>query len=145
MRLTQYSDFSLRVLLYLGTHPDRRCTIQEIADAYSISKNHLMKVVQQLVTRGFVRSTRGSGGGLVLSRSPEQINLGDVVRNMEPDFALVECQRSNNQCVITPVCPLPAILEDATDAFLGVLDGRTLGDLLPGRTPERLQLLLKSA
>lgn len=145
MRLTQYTDFSIRVLIYLGVHPERRCTIQEIADGYRISRNHLMKVVQQLAGAGFVRSARGSGGGLILGRAPEKINLADVVEEMEPDFAMVECFRDNNQCVITPACTLPPILARATRAYLEVIRQYTLADLLPEKDLGKLKLLLKSA
>jgi len=145
LRLTQYTDFSIRVLIYLGLHPDRRCTIQEIAERYKISRNHLMKVVQQLANAGFVTSTRGSGGGLTLPRPPDQINLADVVTEMEPDFAMVECFRENNECVITPACPLAPMLTRATRAFIDVLRDYTLADLLgKGHAPE-MKILLKSA
>ena len=145
MRLTQYTDFSIRVLIYLGLHPDRRCTIQEIADRYNISRNHLMKVVQQLAGAGFVTSARGSGGGLTLPRAPDQINLADVVAEMEPDFAMVECFRENNECVITPACRLPAMLARATRAYLEVLRQYSLADLLGKTDAAEMKLLLKSA
>lgn len=144
MRLTQYTDFSIRVLIYLGLHPDRRCTIQEIAESYGISRNHLMKVVQQLASAGFVTSTRGSGGGLILPRAPEQINLADVIAEMEPDFAMVECFRENNQCVITPACRLPSMLARATRAYLDVMRSYTLADLLGKRDAAEMKLLLRS-
>lgn len=145
MRLTQYTDFSIRVLIYLGLHPDRRCTIQEIAEGYGISRNHLMKVVQQLASAGFVTSARGSGGGLTLPRAPEQINLADVVAEMEPDFAMVECFRENNECVITPACRLPPMLARATRAYLDVLRDYTLADLLGKRDATRMKLLLRAS
>lgn len=145
MRLTQYTDFSIRVLIYLGLHPERRCTIQEIAERYKISRNHLMKVVQQLASAGFVTSARGSGGGLTLSRPPDEINLADVVTEMEPDFAMVECFRENNQCVITPACPLIPMLTRATRAFVVVLRDYTLADLLGDRDASEMKILLKSA
>ncbi|MDT8410138.1 MAG: Rrf2 family transcriptional regulator [Wenzhouxiangellaceae bacterium] len=145
MRLTQYTDFSLRVLIYLGLHPERRCTIQEIAEGYGISRNHLMKVVQQLAGAGFVESTRGSGGGLRLAGAPESINLGRVVREMEPDFGMVECMRPGKQCVIEPVCTLPGILNEATAAYLEVVGKYSLADLLPAGQLNKLKLLLKSA
>lgn len=145
MRLTQYTDFSIRVLIYLGLHPDRRCTIQEIAEGYEISRNHLMKVVQQLAGSGFVVSARGSGGGLTLARPPEAINLGDVVREMEPDFGMVECMRPGNHCVITPACTLPRMLAEATNAYLEVIAKYTLADLLQPGDTRKLKMLLKSA
>ncbi len=144
MRLTQYTDFSMRVLIYLGLYSDRRCTIQEIAESYGISRNHLMKVVQQLASAGFVKSTRGSGGGLRLGRAPERINLADLVTEMEPDFAMVECFRENNECVITPVCRLPPMLARATRGYLDVLRDYTLADLLGERDAAHMKLRLKS-
>ena len=145
MRLTQYTDFSIRVLIYLGLHPDRRCTIQEIAERYNISRNHLMKVVQQLAGAGFVTSVRGSGGGLTLPRAADQINLADVVTEMEPDFAMVECFRENNECVITPACPLAPMLDRATRAFLDALREYTLADLLGERDASEMKMLLNSS
>jgi len=143
LRLTQYTDFSIRVLIYLGLYPDRRCTIQEIAESYAISRNHLMKVVQQLANAGFVESTRGSGGGLRLGRAPDKINLADVVAEMEPDFAVVECFRENNQCVITPACALPPILARATRAYLDVIRQYTLADMLKPKDAKKMKILLK--
>jgi len=144
MRLTQYTDFSIRVLIYLGLHPQRRCTIQEIAQSYRISRNHLMKVVQQLAASGFVVSARGAGGGLQLSRPAKSINLADVVVEMEPDFGLVECLRENNQCAITPACCLPPMLERARRAFIDVLAEYTLADLLRQPDAKRMRVLLKA-
>ncbi|PKL94791.1 MAG: Rrf2 family transcriptional regulator [Gammaproteobacteria bacterium HGW-Gammaproteobacteria-8] len=144
MRLTQYTDFSIRVLIYLGLNPERRCTIQEIADGYRISRNHLMKVVQQLAQAGYVESTRGSGGGLKLGRAVEKINLGEVIKEMEPDFGLVECFRENNQCVITPACRLPPMLSKATHAFFEVLSEYTLADLLGKKQAKQMRILLKT-
>jgi len=143
MRLTQYTDFAIRVLIYLALAPDRRCTIAEIAERYAISKNHLMKVVQQLANAGFVRSTRGSGGGLELAMAPEHITLGTVVWEMEPDFGVVECLRPHNQCAITPACSLPPILQRATDAFIEELEQHTLADLLPASRAKPLRTLLQ--
>jgi Rrf2 family nitric oxide-sensitive transcriptional repressor len=145
VRLTQYTDFSIRVLIYLGAHGDRRCTIQEIADDYGISRNHLMKVVQKLASEGFITSVRGSGGGLSLPRSPRDINLGEVVERMEPDFGMVECMREGNECVITPACRLPPVLAKATRAYLDVVSQYTLADLLADEDAGQIRLLLKSA
>ena len=143
MRLTQYTDFAIRVLIYLALAPDRRCTIGEIAERYGISRNHLMKVVQQLANAGFVNSTRGSGGGLELAMPPEHITLGTVVWEMEPDFGVVECLRPHNRCAITPACSLPPILRRATDAFIGELEQHTLADLLPASRTKPLRTLLQ--
>lgn len=142
MRLTQYTDFSLRVLIYLGLHDDRRCTIREISDAYGISRNHLMKVVQQLAAEGFINSVRGVGGGLTLSADASSLNVGRIVRAMEPDLGLVECMRPGNECVITPACSLTGMLIEARKAFLDVLDGYTLGDILASPRRRELSRLL---
>ena len=144
MRLTVYTDYSLRVLMYLGIRPDRLCTIQEIASAYDISRNHLMKVAHQLGLAGYVETVRGRGGGLRLARPPAQIGIGAVVRACEEDFRLVECfDPERNRCVITPACRLTAMLAEALDAYLAVLDGYTLADLL--RDDTRLRRLLAIA
>lgn len=129
MHLTIHSDYAMRVLLYLKLHPDQQVTIREIAEAYDISRNHLMKVVQNLSRLGLVHASRGRGGGLKLAREPEAINLGDVVRRTEPNFNIVECfDRQINTCPIATACELKCILADAKSAFLEVLDGYTLAD-----------------
>ena len=132
MKLTQYSDYGIRVLTYLGLNPTDQATVGEIAGAFDISRNHLMKVVQQLVGQGFVESRRGKQGGLRLARSPDRINIGVVIRALENDFALVECMREQCDCRIAPVCRFSGLVEEAQDAFLNVLDRYTLADLLPG-------------
>ena len=131
MRLTQHTDYALRVLIYLGHKQDSLSTIQEIAEAYQISRNHLMKVVRQLVSIGYVESVRGVGGGIRLCQPPEHINLAQVIQNMEPDAGLVECARPDNACVITSSCVLPGILGRALSAFWSELANHTLADLLP--------------
>lgn len=131
MRLTDYTDYSLRTLMFLGMNRDRLVTIQDIADTYSISKSHLMKVVHQLGLAGLVETIRGRSGGLRLGKEPEQINIGDVVRGTEPDFVMVECfDRQTNECILAPSCELHSVLRRATDAYLKVLGGVTLADLL---------------
>ena len=124
--------------MYLGLC-DELATIHEISAAYDISRNHLMKVVQKLAKAGYIESVRGQGGGLRLKTRPEDIRIGDVVRNMEPDVALVECQRSDNQCVISPACRLKRVFERAQLTFLDQLDETTLRDLLP--RPARKELI----
>lgn len=131
MRLTVYTDYALRLLMYLGTHPDQLCTIQQVAEAYGISKNHLMKVAQQLARTGSVESLRGRGGGLRLARPPAEIGIGDVVRATEDDFRLVECfDKDRNRCVITRSCRLRGLLSEALEAYLEVLDRYSLEDLI---------------
>lgn len=130
MRLTQLSDYSLRVLMYLGARPERLGTIQEIAGAYGISENHLMKVVHRLAQHGFVETVRGRGGGLRLKGPADGIRLGAVVRAVEEDFRLVECFGSEDTCRITDVCRLKRVLDQALGAFLTSLDEWTLADLV---------------
>lgn len=130
MRLTSQSDYSLRVLMYLGSRPDHVATIHEIAHAYGISENHLMKVVHGLSGYGFVRTTRGRGGGISLGKKADEITVGDVLRSVETDFALVECFGQNDTCRITRVCRLKRVLSMALDAYFDVLDEWTLADLV---------------
>lgn len=131
MRLTYHTDYALRVLLYLAASPDtQRVHIQDIADAYAISSNHLMKIVHQLGKLGYIETMRGRKGGMRLARNPAAIRIGEVVRQTEEDFFLVECfDREHNCCVITPICHLRAALQEALVAFLSVLDRYTLADL----------------
>lgn len=142
MRLTQYTDYSLRVLIYLGLNRERRSTIREISEAFGISRNHLMKVVQQLASEGYVQSVRGVGGGLSLAHEPRSISVGAIVRAMEPDFGLVECMRPGNECVISPACRLTGMLDEARSAFLEVLEAYSLADVMsPEQGPELAQRL----
>jgi Rrf2 family nitric oxide-sensitive transcriptional repressor len=134
MRLTAYTDFSLRVLMYLALHPDRRPTIAEIAQRYGISKAHLMKVVHQLGLKGYVETQRGKGGGLSLARPADSITIGEVVRGMEPDMALVACFSTEPPgCAISPACRLKGKLGEARAAFMAVLDGCTLAEVMDNR------------
>ncbi len=130
MRLTRYTDYALRVLTYLGAQPDRVCSIAEIARGYGISQNHLMKVAHDLGKAGYVEGVRGRTGGIRLTRPPEKINVGAVVRRMEDGFALVEC----DTCTIAPACELTRVLDEALAAFMAVLDRHTLADLLKRQT-----------
>ena len=129
MRLTRYTDFALRVLLYLGARPDGLASIGEVARAYGVSQNHLMKVVNDLAHAGYVSSVRGRSGGIRLGKPPEEINVGAVVRHTEDGFEVVDC----GSCIIAPVCGLTHVLDDAVRAFLAVLDSYTLADLLVKR------------
>jgi Rrf2 family nitric oxide-sensitive transcriptional repressor len=131
MRLTAYTDYTLRTLMHLALNRDRLVTIQDIADVHDISKNHLMKVAHQLGLSGMVATVRGRNGGLKLSKEPGQINIGEVVRHTESDFFMAECfDREKNCCVFAPSCALKGVLGAATAAYLAVLDGVTLDDLL---------------
>lgn len=129
MQLTKFSDYALRVLMYAHAAGDRRVTIEEMAASYRISRAHLMKVVNALTRAGYLTGVRGRSGGLTLARPAGEIRLGEVVRSTEPDFALVECFATGNQCVITGCCRLPRALRQALDAFLNALDQHTLASV----------------
>lgn len=131
MRLTTMTDYALRLLMYAAHQPDRLCTIAEIADAYGISQAHLMKITHQLGLAGFIETVRGKGGGMRLATAPAAINLGAVVRAVEPDFALVECFGTENRCALTSYCRLAGVLGGALESFLAHLDRHTLADLVP--------------
>ncbi len=131
MQLTLYTDYSLRVLMYLGMRQDNKVTISEMAGFYGISRNHLVKVVHDLASHGYIRTQRGKGGGMFLARAVCEINIGDVVRHAEPNFHMVECFNSQTtHCPIFAMCSLKGILNDALSEFLAVLDKYTLEDLL---------------
>ncbi|MBI3903612.1 MAG: Rrf2 family transcriptional regulator [Nitrosomonadales bacterium] len=129
MRLTLYTDYSLRVLLYLAYKKDETVTISELADFYKISRNHLVKVVHNLGLKNYIHTTRGKNGGLRLARPASEIIIGHVVRAMEPDFDLLECfNPKEDHCVITRACSLKFVLFEARDIFLEELDKYTLAD-----------------
>lgn len=136
MRLTRYTDYAMRVLLHLGAEPERMASIAEIADAYDISRNHLMKVVHDLAKAGYLETTRGRAGGIRLSRAPDHINLGEVLRHTEEGFDLVDCAN----CIIAPACGLTAVVNEALAAFLAVFDCHSLADIL-GRKQELRNIL----
>jgi Rrf2 family nitric oxide-sensitive transcriptional repressor len=145
MRLTVYTDYSLRVLMFLAVRGEELATIAEIAEAYAISKNHLMKVAHQLGLAGYVETVRGKGGGLRLARRPQDIVLGDVVRRTEPDMTLVPCfDPYDRSCAIFPGCVLRGVLGDARDAFLTVLDRHSLADLVRSRASLQKALAAKA-
>ena len=131
MRLTTMTDYSMRLLMYVAQHPERLCTIAEVAHAYDISEAHLMKITHQLGLRGWLETVRGKGGGMRLAAAPADINLGAVVRSIEPDFFLVDCLGSDAVCMLTGSCRLTSIVSGALRSFMQHLDGHTLADLLP--------------
>ena len=128
MRLTTLTDFSLRMLIHLALKPAGRATIAEVAGAYGISENHLMKVAHQLGQAGYVTTLRGRGGGLQLARPAAEITAGAVVRSMEPDMDIVPCFAEAG-CAILPACRLKQVMHRARAAFLAVLDDTTIEDL----------------
>ncbi|MBN8889296.1 MAG: Rrf2 family transcriptional regulator [Rhodospirillales bacterium 70-18] len=147
MRLTSFSDYTLRTLMFLAVRPDSvaPARISDIAAAYAISETHLTKVVNQLAQAGDVATLRGRHGGLRLARPPAEINLGAVIRRTEPDLALVECLGPGGACCLGPACRLTGVLQRALAAFLAVLDDVTLADLVaPRRDLSRLLGLVES-
>ncbi len=148
MRLTTFSDYALRLLMYAAASSDRLITIEQACQTYNISRGHLMKVANLLTREGYLKAVRGRSGGLALAKRPKDIRLGDVVRATEPDFALVECFATGNECIITKCCALPHVLNEALNAFVRTLDRYTLEDLMlkpkdfapiSGRLPSRLR------
>jgi len=140
MRLTNFSDYALRMLMYAASAGERLFTIEEAARVFGVSKTHLNKVANTLTRAGYLRAVRGRSGGLTLGRPPQDIRIGDVIRLTEPDFALVECFATGNQCVLTQRCKLPRMLADAMASFQATLDRYTLADiaLMPRDFGERV-------
>jgi Rrf2 family nitric oxide-sensitive transcriptional repressor len=135
VKLTSFTDYSLRVLVYLAAQPDRRATIAEIATAYAVNQNHLTKVVHFLGQQGWVATVRGKGGGLSLAVAPQDVGVGTVVRRAEGADRPAECfDHTHNTCPIAPVCRLTGVLREASAAFHAVLDRYTLADLVHNRS-----------
>lgn len=140
MQLSLHADYALRVLIYLGAHPGRKVTTRAISDAYGISKNHLVRVVQTLAHHGYVSVTPGRTGGVALAQPAQSIRLGEVVRHAEPQMRLVECfDPETNSCPIAPACRLKATLRSGLESFLARLNEDTLADLLAEGSSERLE------
>lgn len=137
MQLSRYTDYALRTLIYLHVHHDRLCSIHEIATCYSISQNHLMKIVHRLGKQGFIKTLRGRNGGLTLNKDAGSIKLGDIIRNTEEDETYVKC----DQCLIQCTCNLPAFLIEAMNNFYKTLNQYSLNDLF--KNPKQLEAILK--
>jgi len=130
MRLTDYTDYTLRVLMFCAFHPERSITIAELAESHAVSKNHLMKIVNDLARQGLLQTTRGRGGGLRLLKAASDIRIGDVVRRTETDFRMVECfDASHNACTLTANCQLKQVFKTALQSYLAELDKVTLADI----------------
>ena len=126
MRLTRYTDYSLRVLIHLALHEDRICSIGEISRTYDVSQNHMMKVVNALAHDGFVETLRGRAGGMRLARPAKEITVGEVVRRTEEGFQLAE----GSGCALSPACGLTGVLQKGVQAMLAVFDSYTIAELL---------------
>ena len=134
MRLTDYTDYTLRVLMFCALNPERSVTIAELAESHAVSKNHLMKIVNDLARQGLLQTTRGRGGGLRLLKPAADIRIGDVVRKSETDFRLVECfDPGHNTCTLTAQCQLKNVFWTAQQNFLAELDKVTLADVTRAR------------
>jgi Rrf2 family nitric oxide-sensitive transcriptional repressor len=135
VHLTQFSDYSLRLVIYLACHPEQVVSADEVSRAFGISRHHLVKVVQTLTNLGVVEAQRGRGGGMRLAMRPSEINVGWLIRQAEPHFNLLECfDPETNTCPIAPACGLKGLLHRAQQAFLGVLDESNLEQLLTRRS-----------
>jgi Rrf2 family nitric oxide-sensitive transcriptional repressor len=131
MQLSLHADYALRVLVYLGTYPDRVVSTQEISGAYGISKHHLVRVIHTLAKHGYVGIHTGRSGGVALAREPHLIHLGDVIRHAEPNLRLAECfHKETNTCPIIRVCALKGMLNEALNTFLSTLNRYTVADVL---------------
>ena len=134
MRMTLHTDYALRMLIFAATRRNGTCTVNDVAQAYGLSRNHLLKVAQTLRDLGIVETTRGRAGGIRLAKAPEEIAVGALVRATEEEFALAECmQAGGHSCVISPACQLKGMLHEALGAFLAVLDKYTLADIVQNR------------
>ena len=142
MRVTTHTDYALRTLIFVACYPERRITTHDVAAAYDISVNHLLKIVNQLGSLGYLNVARGHGGGLTLGRDARKISIGDVTRDFEPDLDLVECfDPQADRCTISKSCRLKSVLGDALDAFFAVLDDHTLADIVARRATALRRLL----
>jgi Rrf2 family transcriptional regulator, nitric oxide-sensitive transcriptional repressor len=139
VQLSLHSDYALRVLVYLGTYPDRVVTTREISGAYGISRHHLVRVVQTLAEHQYVNVHAGRSGGVTLARAPQMIFVGDVIRSAEPNFHLTECfDAGSNTCPIARVCALKGMLNEGLSAFLAALNRYTIADVLKNSDREKL-------
>ena len=145
MRLTQLTDYAMRVLLHLAQNPGRLWTIAEVAARYDISEAHLMKITHQLGLTGWLATVRGKGGGMRLAKAPQDINLGALARSIEPDFAVVECLGTGNTCTLTGHCGLTGVMQGAVAQFMQHLDRFTLADVLPTPGPAAQPVRLSPA
>ena len=143
MQLTQFTDYSLRALIYIATRREL-CNIHDIARAYTISSNHLLKIIHNLSKMGVIKTTRGKSGGIVMAQDPADINLGELILKLEPNFYLVPCfNKEKADCCIAPVCKLKRILFDAKEAFLAVLNAYTLADILDNQAALKTLLFIE--
>lgn len=131
MQLTSFTDYSLRTLVYLAMHQQRLCTAKEVAEFYQISQNHMVKIVHNLAKLGVINSSKGKGGGIALAQAPKEINIGELIAKLEPNFYIAECfNQSLKNCVLLPDCKLKSILGNALQSFFNELNQHTLADVI---------------
>ncbi|WP_151193161.1 RrF2 family transcriptional regulator [Cysteiniphilum sp. JM-1] len=131
MQLTSFTDYSLRTLVYLAMHQQRLCTAKEVAEFYQISQNHMVKIVHNLAKLGVINSSKGKGGGIALAQAPKEINIGELIAKLEPNFYMAECfNQSLKNCVLLPDCKLKSVLGNALQAFFNELNQHTLADVI---------------
>lgn len=131
MQLTSFTDYGLRSLMYLAGQPDKLCSVKEISDHYGISRNHLVKVVHRLSQLGYIISSKGKGGGIRLAKEADNLRLGDLVKQLEPNMTLVECfNPETNSCKITKSCQLKHYLFEANESFINTMNKHTLADIV---------------
>lgn len=131
MQLTSFTDYSLRTLVYLAMHQQRLCTAKEVAEFYQISQNHMVKIVHNLAKLGVINSSKGKGGGIALAQVPKEINIGELIAKLEPNFYIAECfNQSLKNCVLLPDCKLKSILGNALQSFFNELNQHTLADVI---------------
>jgi len=131
--MTLYTDYAMRMLIMLGAKNGEPVTVQQVADAYGLSRNHLLKVARKLRQMGVIDATRGRTGGVQLAKQPSDINIGMIVRATEDDLALVECMKEGGSCLLSPSCRLRGIVREALDAYLAVFDKYSLADLIQNK------------
>ena len=144
MELSRFSDYSLRVLIYAAASENEKITLSELANAYRISQNHLVKIVHFLGKEGYLANSRGRSGGIRLGKKPQDVRVGEVIRKTETHWDLAECFNAGNQCKLSPSCRLKGVFEEARNAFLDVLDHYTLEDLVQSSKPIIRLLNLRS-
>ncbi len=142
MQLKRYTDYSLRVLIYLGIKQGQIVTVNEIAQSYNISRNHIAKVVHQLSLNGFIHSVRGKNGGVALNKRPCEINIGEIIRHTEDNLSAINCKDLTQNCPILEICQLTQILDQAAQQFLNVLDQYTLDDLIAPKKDALIEVLI---
>lgn len=135
MRMTLHTDYALRILIYLAITDPRPSTVNDVAESYGISRNHLLKVALKLKNLGLLTTARGRSGGIRLATKPKEINVGSVVRQLGDEFPAVECMRADGRgCILSPICRLKGVVREAMGAYLAVFDNYSLADLVANRS-----------